>query len=472
MADTERPAAQYRGRYAQRFEEARELIEKGKAAAGATEPPAPAAAVSEPPAAGTTPDAGQFGMAGTGGEVSPQAQAVLDSAKITLDENGKKDFAGGRIDPRIAAALLKLSERHSLTISATSSDHAQFTASGASESNHWSGRGIDIASIDGEVVRPNSPAARALAEAIAELDPSIRPGEVGTPFQIAAPGFFTDAAHQDHIHIAFDDPVPADWQPPETPPPPPPAPPAPPATVPPADAPPQASDAAAPPAEPEDAPQDADSEGSDSQSFMAVTPEMAAQARAAAAGGPDAPDGPDSPAGSDSGSFMAVEPPESAGGAEQAGTPASASGAAGFDLTDIPEDYPGDTASKQELAQWMGSQAEKRGLPAELPVMAGLVESGLRNLHYGDADSVGFFQMRVAIWNKGEYAGYPEDPALQLKWFLDNAEQVKKTRVASGLGADDPSSFGEWIADVERPAEQFRDRYQLRLSEARNLLRG
>jgi hypothetical protein len=25
----------------------------------------------------------------------------------------------------------------------------------------------------------------------------------------------------------------------------------------------------------------------------------------------------------------------------------------------------------------------------------------------------------------------------------------------------DPSSWGEWIADVERPAEQFRSRYQL-----------
>ena len=37
--------------------------------------------------------------------------------------------------------------------------------------------------------------------------------------------------------------------------------------------------------------------------------------------------------------------------------------------------------------------------------MAGLVESGLQNLDGGDADSVGFFQMRVGIWNKGDYAG-------------------------------------------------------------------
>jgi len=31
-----------------------------------------------------------------------------------------------------------------------------------------------------------------------------------------------------------------------------------------------------------------------------------------------------------------------------------------------------------------------------------------------------------------------------------------------GSGIDDRSSWGEWIADVERPAAQYRGRYQLR----------
>ena len=30
--------------------------------------------------------------------------------------------------------------------------------------------------------------------------------------------------------------------------------------------------------------------------------------------------------------------------------------------------------------------------------------------NFGDADSLGFFQMRVSIWNQGEYAGYADDP--------------------------------------------------------------
>jgi hypothetical protein len=58
-----------------------------------------------------------------------------------------------------------------------------------------------------------------------------------------------------------------------------------------------------------------------------------------------------------------------------------------------------------------------------------------------------------------------------VKWFIDNALNVKKQRLAAGKPIDDPGQFGDWIADVERPAAQYRYRYQLRLSEARGLLR-
>jgi hypothetical protein len=132
--------------------------------------------------------------------------------------------------------------------------------------------------------------------------------------------------------------------------------------------------------------------------------------------------------------------------------------------------YPGASARKEDVAGWMASRARARGLPSELPVMAALVESGLSNLDHGDADSVGFFQMRTSIWNSGPYVGYADRPEKQLDWFLDHAEEVMKQRVARGLPVDDPRHYGEWIADVERPAEQYRGRYQLRLAEARDLL--
>ncbi len=131
-----------------------------------------------------------------------------------------------------------------------------------------------------------------------------------------------------------------------------------------------------------------------------------------------------------------------------------------------------DDPSLVAVAHWMANGAREAGLPGELPVMAALVESGLRNLPYGHADSVGFFQMRASVWDAGPYEGYLARPELQLRWFVDQALAVRAARVAAGdaeYGVD-PSGWGAWIADVERPYEAYRGRYQTRLAQARALL--
>ena len=156
------------------------------------------------------PDSEQYGMAGGGGASSPLDAAVLKHPNITLDANGKEDFTKGRMDPRISAMLLTLADKHTVTLSSTTSDHPQQTA-GGSTSNHWYGRGVDIATVDGEIVRPNSAASRKLASELIVLDASIRPDEVGSPWVIAAPGFFTDDAHQNHLHIAYDQAITSRW---------------------------------------------------------------------------------------------------------------------------------------------------------------------------------------------------------------------------------------------------------------------
>lgn len=132
--------------------------------------------------------------------------------------------------------------------------------------------------------------------------------------------------------------------------------------------------------------------------------------------------------------------------------------------------YPGDDAAKASIATWMAQGAATAGLPGELPVMAALVESGLTNLH--GSDTIGYFQMRVDIWNQGRYAGFPEQPELQLRWFIDHAVLIKSQRIAAGDASfgSDPATWGEWVADVQRPALQYRGRYQLRLAEASALI--
>lgn len=130
--------------------------------------------------------------------------------------------------------------------------------------------------------------------------------------------------------------------------------------------------------------------------------------------------------------------------------------------------YPGQGASKNAYAQWMASQVPA-WLPREIPVMAGLTESGLTNINGGDRDSTGFFQMRQGIWNKGAYQGYQQNPQLQMKWFIDQATAVRNKWNEQGKQLT-PETYGEFIADIERPAEQYRGRYQTRLGEARQLL--
>lgn len=138
----------------------------------------------------------------------------------------------------------------------------------------------------------------------------------------------------------------------------------------------------------------------------------------------------------------------------------------GYDEAAAAKDYPGDDAPKKQIAKWMGDWAARSGLPRELPVMAALVESSLRNAPDGDRDSVGYFQMRTSIWLE-DYPGYPTRPARQLKWFITKALQVQGGRKSL---VTDSSRWGEWIADVERPEARYRGRYQQRLAEARRLL--
>ncbi len=134
--------------------------------------------------------------------------------------------------------------------------------------------------------------------------------------------------------------------------------------------------------------------------------------------------------------------------------------------------WPGDGVGQVGIAHWMAAGAKSAGLPGPLPVMAALVESNLDNNACCDLDSKGYFQMRESIWNIPPWTNYFEEPDLQLAWFIHQALDVREQAVAAGDPSfgDNSSEWGNWIADVENPAAQFRYRYQLRLSEAEGLL--
>ena len=139
--------------------------------------------------------------------------ALLANSKLILDADGVADIRAGRIDPRIIAVLTTLSHTYTITVSTMCSDHPKLT-SGGSISNHYFGRGMDIAAIDGVPVSPGNVRAREATDALSSFDPSYRPDEVGSPWVISKPGHFTDAASQDNIHVAFERPIDPSWTPP------------------------------------------------------------------------------------------------------------------------------------------------------------------------------------------------------------------------------------------------------------------
>jgi hypothetical protein len=136
-----------------------------------------------------------------------------------------------------------------------------------------------------------------------------------------------------------------------------------------------------------------------------------------------------------------------------------------------PSAYPGKGADREAIASWMARGAALRDVPEQLPVMAALAESGLRNLNKRGNPFAGFFSMHRSL-SKGPYRGFPKKPDLQLLWFLDTAVTVRQREIAEGdedYGTDS-DSYGTWIADVERPAPENRKGYQPYLDDAGELL--
>jgi cell wall-associated NlpC family hydrolase len=65
---------------------------------------------------------------------------------------------------------------------------------------------LDIVSVDGQPVGPDNFAARDLVTEIAAMGSGVRPDEIGTPWPIQSPGFFSDGSSQGSLHLAFEMP--------------------------------------------------------------------------------------------------------------------------------------------------------------------------------------------------------------------------------------------------------------------------
>ncbi len=116
------------------------------------------------------------------------------------------DITSGALDPRIVALIGAITQQHQLTISALRSDHSQYTTSGY-VSNHYFGRAMDIAAVDGVSCTDtsvNAPCAE-LGRTLAYLPAPAHPTELIYCFDLDGPGAaFARSDHCDHVHAGYD----------------------------------------------------------------------------------------------------------------------------------------------------------------------------------------------------------------------------------------------------------------------------
>jgi hypothetical protein len=133
--------------------------------------------------------------------------APINWENLTLsNELEKQDLLSGAIDPRIVGLLGAITQSHQITISALRSDHSMYTAEGGI-SNHYYGRAMDIAAVDGVSCTDTAPTAPCaeLATTLSQLPAPAMPTELIYCFDVDGPGpAFARGDHCDHVHVGYD----------------------------------------------------------------------------------------------------------------------------------------------------------------------------------------------------------------------------------------------------------------------------
>ena len=140
-------------------------------------------------------------------EARPTALELLANARLTLSESARADLAAGTVDSRVIAVLARILMKHRVEVSTLITGHGRFVRGTTKVSNHVGGRAADIVSVDGQDVSSSSGATRALMDELFAFPESVRPTEVGGPWDLDGSNGvgFTDSGHATHVHLGYDD---------------------------------------------------------------------------------------------------------------------------------------------------------------------------------------------------------------------------------------------------------------------------
>jgi hypothetical protein len=135
--------------------------------------------------------------------LTPTAHRVLASDRIDLPPAATRDVLSGQVHDSVLAALLTVARSHRPTVSVIRSGHPLLVFGTTRPSDHPQGRAFDTWAIDGHaVVDPRTP--RTLVEDYMHAVAAAGSYNVGGPYLLgAAPQWFSDDTHHDHVHAGF-----------------------------------------------------------------------------------------------------------------------------------------------------------------------------------------------------------------------------------------------------------------------------
>jgi len=134
---------------------------------------------------------------------SSAARRVLADARLALPPAAQLDVRSRHVHESVLEAMLQLATTYRIHVSVVRSGHPVFVFGTDRRSDHPQGRAFDIWAIDGHpVVSADTP--RALVEAYMHAAAATGSYNVGGPYLLgAAPQWFSDATHHDHVHAGF-----------------------------------------------------------------------------------------------------------------------------------------------------------------------------------------------------------------------------------------------------------------------------
>lgn len=134
---------------------------------------------------------------------SSAAREVLASRRIALPPASRADVASGQVHDSVLLAMLAVSRTHRVSVSVVRSGHPIHVFGTDRLSDHPQGRAFDTWAVDGHpVVDPHTP--EALVVDYMHAVAAAGSYNVGGPYLLgAAPQWFSDDTHHDHVHAGF-----------------------------------------------------------------------------------------------------------------------------------------------------------------------------------------------------------------------------------------------------------------------------